>query len=225
MAAGTLAACAPSPAAHGQPSRATTPAQQTRTLTYVAVGASDAFGVGTDDPDRQSWPTVLSAKLGAHVHLINLGIPGERLSDALNNELPVALDANPDVVTVWLAANDLADGVSLDTYGRDLHTLLTTLRARTHAIIAVGNLPDLTLLPIFAQQDQTALLAEVQAWNSVIARDCAEAGVTLVDLFSGWKELANHPEYIAGDGFHPSTIGAARVADLFAAAVASARTP
>jgi acyl-CoA thioesterase I len=222
-AAVVLASCAPSPVAHGQPSTATAHAPQPHPLTYVAIGASDAFGVGTDDPDRQSWPTVLASQLGGPVHLINLGIPDERLSDALQNELPVALDAKPDVITVWLAANDLADGVPLDAYGRDLLTLLTTLRTRTHAVIVVGNLPDLTLLPIFAQQDPTALLAAVQAWNAVIARDCAEAGVTLVDLFSGWKELANHPEYISGDGFHPSTIGAARVADLFADAVLSAQ--
>ena len=50
--------------------------QQAATLTYVAVGASDAFGVGTGDPSHDNWPTVLSHDLGGSVHLVNLGIPG-----------------------------------------------------------------------------------------------------------------------------------------------------
>jgi lysophospholipase L1-like esterase len=188
-------------------------------LVYVAIGASDSFGVGTDDPDRESWPSVLAGQLGPTVHLINLGIPGERVGDALQNELPIALDQRPQVITVWLGVNDLAAAVPLDEYRQQLATLLTTLRQRTHARIAVGNLPDLTLLPFFAKYDQAALQYTVAAWNAAIAADCAQAGVTLVDVYSGWAELAQHPEYLASDGLHPSTLGAARLAALFAAAL------
>src|SRR5579859_444764 len=67
-----LAACGAPPAAQRQAvTGQTTQTRDRYTLTYVAVGASDAFGVGTEDPDRQSWPTQLAARLGDHVHLIN----------------------------------------------------------------------------------------------------------------------------------------------------------
>jgi lysophospholipase L1-like esterase len=36
----------------------------------------------------------------------------------------------------------------------------------------------------------------------------------LVDLYSGWAELAAHPDYISADGFHPSSAGYRRLADL-----------
>ena len=189
-------------------------------LTYVAIGASDSFGIGTLDPDRQAWPTLVAHSFGPDTHLVNLGVPGETTALALRNELPVALDTRPDLVTVWLAVNDFADGVALADYRAQLGTLLSELRqGLPHARIVAGNLPDLTLLPHFFGDDPTALTAQVRAWNTAIAVDCAAADVTLVDLYAGWAELADHPEYISGDGFHPSALGAQRLADLFAVAL------
>lgn len=189
----------------------------TKSITYVAIGASDAFGIGTTDPDRQNWPTVLAGNLGRSIHLINLGIPGETVAQAQQNELPVALDSRPQIVTVWLAVNDITDRVPVATYSQQLQSLLATLHQKTHAQIFVGNIPNLTLLPAFANQDTTALLALVQQWNAAIATACDATGAHLVNLFAQWNELANHPEYISSDGLHPSTIGAQRLADVFAA--------
>lgn len=193
--------------------------------TYVALGASDAYGIGTDDPDRLNWPSVLAGELGTPAHLVNLAIPGATVSEAQQAELPVALDAHPALVTIWLAVNDLADGVDLKTYSQQLTTLVDALRRGTQAQIYVGNLPDLTLVPYFSSADPVALRAQVQAWNSAIARICAAEGAHLVDLLVGWKDLGNHPEYISSDGLHPSTQGAARIADAFAAAMRPAGTP
>ncbi|MBV9615361.1 MAG: hypothetical protein JO031_07895, partial [Ktedonobacteraceae bacterium] len=36
-------------------------------LTYVAIGASDTFGIGADDPQTQNWPFDLSTLLGRQV--------------------------------------------------------------------------------------------------------------------------------------------------------------
>lgn len=215
-----LAACGASSVAQRQLVGAqTTPARDRYTLTYVAIGASDAFGVGTEDPDRQSWPSQLATRLGDHVHLINLGIPGETADQALLDELPIALDAKPDIVTVWLGVNDFTDGVPLTTYTQQLGRLLSTLHTGIHANIVVGNLPDLTLLPRFASYTAATLRADILRWNAAIADVCAQIGVTLVDIFGGWSELAQHPEYISGDGLHPSTLGAQRLADLFVSAL------
>jgi lysophospholipase L1-like esterase len=186
---------------------------------YAAIGASDSFGVGTADPDRQSWPTVLAGLLVPAPRLLNLGIPGETVARALENELPVALDAQPRYITVWLGVNDLSDGVSLEMYRRQLLELVAALRTGTDARIVVGNLPDHALLPAFAAVDSTALRAQVVAWNAAIEEVCAAEGVGLVDVFAGWSELADHPEYISADGLHPSALGARRLAALFAAAL------
>lgn len=205
-----------------QPGAASQPTANPYAVTYVAIGASDAFGVGTDDPRQDNWPNVLAGELGylrAKVHLVNLGIPGITVSGAQSAELPVALDARPDVVTVWLAVNDLADNVPLATYTSQLDALLATLRAQTHARVYVGNLPDLTQLPYFANADQTALRETVMAWNAAIARVVQRDGATLVDLHAYGDVLAQNPQFLAPDGLHPSTLGAQELAAVFARAM------
>ena len=185
-------------------------------LTYVAIGASDTFGTGTDDPQSESWPADLALKLGRGVRFVNLGIPGIHAHEALQVELPVAIDARPDLVTVWLAVNDLADHVPADSYAHDLDTLLSRLHeALPHARIAVANVPDLTLLPHFRSTNVSALRSQITAYNTTIAATVTRHHVILVDLYSLWHELANHPEYISNDGFHPNALGYSRIAQIF----------
>jgi lysophospholipase L1-like esterase len=185
-------------------------------LTYVAIGASDTYGVGTEDPQSESWPSDLTQSLGKNVRLINLGIPGVHADEALNIELPVAIDAHPDVITVWLAVNDLADNVPSNTYSRNLDLLLTRLQAGApHARIAVANVPDIALLPHFRSSNQQDLRERISAYNLIISNIVAHHHVILIDLYQSWPELSSHPEYISSDGFHPNAIGYTRVAEIF----------
>jgi lysophospholipase L1-like esterase len=184
----------------------------------VAIGASDAVGVGTANPDTEGWVPRFAAALGPNVRVVNLGVSGSTLGQALSEQLGPALDAQPDVVTVWLAVNDLNARVPLETYAAQLDTLLGQLD-QTHARVLVGNVPDLGGIAAYTGQDPTLLQAEVDRWNQVIADTTARHGATLVDLYSHFQEIAAHPEYISQDGFHPSADGYARLADVFAAAL------
>ena len=185
-------------------------------LIYVAIGASDTFGLGADDPQTQNWPSDLAMMLGPGVHLINLGIPGVVLHQALDAEVPVAIDAHPNLITIWLAVNDLGNDVPINSYAHDLDLLLSRLQAGApHARIVVANVPDLRLVPYFSYIDPQTLYARVQSYNAVIAAAVKRHHVILVDIFSRWHELRQHPEYISGDGFHPSTLGYAQLAGLF----------
>lgn len=209
VALASLAGCAGAsvPVTNAAPPRA-------RPLVYVALGASDAVGVGAAGPS-ESWVADFYRKLPAGSRVVDLGISGERLHQALTDELPVAVDAKPDLVTIWLAVNDINDRVSPDSYAQDLNTLLTTLQEYTHARVLIGNVPDLSLLPVYAGIDPKALTAAVSQWNSIIARQAVQHGATVVDLYGSWKDLAAHPEYVGIDGFHPSPEGYQRLADLF----------
>src|SRR5437868_2880552 len=116
---------------------------------YVAIGASESVGTGARNPSSEGWVPVLAGKMAAGTRLANLGIGGLRTHQALDQALPVAVDLQPSVVTVWLAVNDLTDGVPLASYRADLDTLLGTLARETHARVYVANIPDLTVLPAF----------------------------------------------------------------------------
>jgi lysophospholipase L1-like esterase len=186
-------------------------------LTYLAIGASDAFGLGADDPQTQNWAADLARKLGSGVYLINLGIPGITLHQALQVELPVALDTHPNLITIWLAVNDIGNYVPPAQYARDLETLLSRLQAAApHAVIEMANVPDLRLLPYFQQRyNQQYVYKAVLAYNAIIAAAAQRHHVILIDLFDKWQILRQHPEYISSDGFHPSTLGYEQLANLF----------
>jgi lysophospholipase L1-like esterase len=194
------------------------PAQQGRPLTYVAIGASDAVGVGASDPETEGWVPRFGARLGSNVRLVNLGVSGSTLTQALHEQLGPALDAQPDIVTVWLAVNDLNAQVPLERYTSDLDTLLGQLQT-THARVLVGNVPDLAALAAYRGIDPSPLRTQVDAWNAAIAATVERHGATLVDLHAYWQEITEHPEYISADGFHPSTEGYQALADIFAGAL------
>ena len=77
------------------------------------------------------------------------------------------------------------------------------------------HIPDLTLVPRFQGSDPQTLHAQIAAYNSAIATIVKRHSVLLVDLYSRWSELADHPEYISDDGFHPNAIGYTRIAEIF----------
>jgi lysophospholipase L1-like esterase len=185
-----------------------------RPITYVAIGASDAVGVGARDPEADGWVPRLGARLGSNVRIVNLGVSGSTLAQAVDEQLPPALDAQPDMITVWLAVNDLNARVPLERYAEDLDRLLGRLES-TRARVLVGNMPDLAALAAYRGVDPAPLKAEVDRWNDVISATAARHGAVLVDLHAHWQEVALHPEYLSADGFHPSSEGYGALADVF----------
>src|SRR5207302_4413811 len=75
-------------------------------ITYVALGASDAVGVGSDQPGSQGYVPLVAAHLPKGSRLITLGVSGIQLHAALTEELPLALSIAPKLLTFWLVAND-----------------------------------------------------------------------------------------------------------------------
>jgi len=61
-------------------------AQAARPVTYVAIGASDAVGVGAKDPTTEGWVPRLGARLGPEARVINLGVSGSTLAQALDEQ-------------------------------------------------------------------------------------------------------------------------------------------
>jgi acyl-CoA thioesterase-1 len=221
-----LAACTGSPQVV-QPQRHTpTPTSSApASMVYVALGASDALGVGANDPMTQGYVPILISRLPHGAQALNVGVSGITLHSALQQELPQAVAARPTLVTVWLVGNDFRDCVPLAQYGADLDTLLLRLHDQTHARVFVANAPDFSLLPYFQQgapgggacvagQPPAAIHAQVQQWDQVIDASVARHGDVLVNLFT--SDLATHPEFVSSqDGFHPSSAGYAELANLF----------
>jgi len=233
-----LAACSSAPAAKAAatPSRTPTPTlfittsaptpSPTATTTpfrYVAIGASDTVGVGASDPRTGSWPARIAARLPAGADYVNLGVSGTLAAQASVDQEPTALGLRPQLVTVWLAVNDLNASVSPADYSAALRRVVGPLVTGTDARVFMGNVPDLRTVPAYAGTDQAALLARINAYNAAIAALAASfAGrVTVVDLFTGSGPLVSTMT-VSADGFHPSDAGYALIADRFATAIVAA---
>jgi len=188
-----------------------------RPLTYAAIGASDVVGMGASDPGSQSWVNVLHAYMPEGTRFVRLGRNGITLREANEVEVPEAVEAQPDIVTLWNSVNDATQGVPLPAYREELEKALTKLTDETAAHVVVLNLPDITVLMNGVPDEQRApVRGGIAQWNKAIAEVAGRYGdrVTLVDLFPASEEVLDHPEYISPDNFHPSTVGYRRLADL-----------
>src|SRR6266699_989682 len=225
----TLSACG----AIANPGTQPSPSAPTR-LVYAAIGASETFGIGAGDP-RQAWPQVFSDDvLPQSAVLHNFGIPGATTAQALRDEVPAALAVHPTVVTVWLNVNDLINGVATLEYEAQLRQVLRALRRGGQARVLVANTPDLAQLPAYRaclpnaptggprclipsqfMPTPQAVATAVADYNAAIGDAARQEGATLVDLHLNDSQIAQHPEWISADGFHPSGQGYAVIAKQF----------
>ena len=214
-------ATATSPTAAAPSSTASSPA-----VRYVAIGASDAVGVGATDPAKGSWPSLIAARLPAGSGYVNLGVSGSIALQAGREQLPGAIAQRPTVVTIWLAVNDLNATIDRASYAEALGGIIDVLVQRTDATIFVGNVPDLRAVPVYAGVDKLALLARITAYNDAIAQIAARnpTRVSVVDLFTGSADLVSTAT-VASDGFHPSDAGYQLIADRFAIAMRAKGVP
>jgi acyl-CoA thioesterase I len=208
-----------------------------RPVVYVAIGASETAGVGTRDPFRDAFPQQLFQLLDHTALMYSFGLPGETTKGALRDELPAALAVRPTLATVWLNVDDLAAGVPVADYEARMDQIVGGLRG-AGARVLIANTPHLDRLPAYfaCQPNPPArspkcplgsvtlpppdeVDAQVQAYNAAIARVAQRNGATVVDVYAPGQVPDQHPEYLSSDGFHPSTAGAAAIAEAFAAAL------
>ncbi len=187
-----------------------------RPFVYAAIGASDVEGTGAHNPETESWVSKLAGRMPAGTQLVKLGRGGITLNDANRVEVPAAVAAQPDLVTMWNCVNDAARGVPLPLYERDLSSALDRLTGDTDAHIVLLNLPDLSaLLPGADAMRRSLIQGGIRQWNRAIAGMAATYGdrITLIDLFPVSEHVLAHPELISTDNFHPSSEGYMWLAD------------
>lgn len=183
---------------------------------YLALGASDATGVGAL-PLTDGYVFLIKKDLESRlpgVALVNLGIPGARI-DLIKEQVRIAttLGTKAHLVTLWTGANDLIRGDDPRTFREDLRFVLENLSDNVTDQIVVANLPDLTQLPRFRESPNPVVTLErVQAFNDAIEQEAEDADAELVDLFA---QPIQDDLVFDLDGFHPNDAGHRELARLF----------
>ncbi|MGH9194776.1 MAG: SGNH/GDSL hydrolase family protein, partial [Acidimicrobiia bacterium] len=180
---------------------------------------SDTVGVGASDPENESWAAIINRRFPKGGTFLKLGVSGSTADQALAEQVPQAVEADADLITVWLAVNDLNQFIPPETYAATLHEILTKLTANG-ARVFVGNLPDLSKVPVYTDVPKPLIDQRVGQYNRQIQKTASETGAVLVNLFDVYEEAGHkNGSLISSDGFHPSEAGYVVIADAYWTAI------
>lgn len=176
-------------------------------ILYLAIGDSAAQGIGASRPDR-SYVGLIAAHVrkttGRSVRVINLSRSGARLREAIAEQLPRLPKFTPDLVTVSIGANDIAD-FDEQRFARELEEVYSAVPS--HAIVA--DLPSF----YFGAAER-----RVRTANLIVRRTADKLGLTVAPLHraTGRQTGARYAlNQVAADFFHPNDRGYAVWASAF----------
>ena len=188
-----------------------------RDVLYLAIGASDALGIGAT-PLRNGYVfrvrDELEQQTRREVRLLNLAIPGGTTRDLRQTlQLASRREIKSDLVTIWTGANDLINGQDPADFEKELSALLKEVRDNTSSFVVIADIPDLTKSPFFRTQPSPVVTSSrIAAFNAVIEKQARALNIPLVRLSR--EEITD--DLVSGvDGFHPSNKGHRLIAQLF----------
>ena len=166
----------------------------------MALGDSLTAGLGL--PREDAYPAVLQRKLreaGIDLEVVNAGVSGDTSADGLRRAT-WALEGDVRLLILALGANDGLRGLPPPQMKENLQNIIHRARQRAIPVLLVG----MEAPPNFGEQYAAAFRQ--------VFRDLArENKVTLVPfLLDG---VAGVPDLNQADGIHPTSSGAARIAD------------
>ncbi|MFZ0216424.1 MAG: tryptophan 2,3-dioxygenase family protein [Candidatus Dormiibacterota bacterium] len=181
--------------------------QSVTPLRYVALGDSYTIGVGASGPEA-AFPARLAAligdRLGRQVEVTNPAVDGYTTQDLIREELPLLEPIRPDLVTVLIGANDLAQGWSVETYRFGVRAIYDTVRraVREADAVLVVSVPDWSLAEAAARfGTRDRLRSELETRNAVAREEAGIRGFRWFDLTELSRQFG-----VAGlsdDGMHP----------------------
>lgn len=178
-------------------------------LTFVVLGDSTAAGLGAGSPEH-AYASVLSERLGDdgwRVKLVAHGISGARVATVLADQVPLALQSDPDLIFVGIGANDSTHLTSLSAVERDMDELLTRLETSGATIVVAGP-------PDMRAHAWLEPLRSIVGWRGRQVAERIEAvanrhGHPVVQLAeeAGPYFASNPDDAYAEDNFHPGPGG------------------
>ena len=195
------------------------PREHSRRLAlYVALGDSFTAGAGADD--GEAWPELLTERLEAEhptIALRNLAVDGATSSEVLE-QLPEAVELEPDLVTLVCGANDVLRCTRPDAerYAANLALILGRLRvAHPEVRIATATSPESWDFMPMGPRTRRRVERGISAFNSVTRRLAGAMSVPCLEV-AGHPGLSD-PRNFNDDGLHPSASGHEHAAQGFAA--------
>jgi lysophospholipase L1-like esterase len=176
-------------------------------LRLLVFGDSTSAGVGASTQHHGlpgNLARELSARWGRGVEWNAIGESGASAADLIDRYLSEAVQQEYDVVFLTVGANDALGLRSRRNFGRDIHLLLTALRAASpHAMILMSSLPAFFRFELLPNPLRYNLYLHSRSLESVARGIVAE-------FDNAWMSPPPPPYtagFFASDLFHPSEQG------------------
>jgi acyl-CoA thioesterase I len=166
----------------------------------VALGDSLTAGLGI--PPEQAYPAVLQHKLkeaGYDLEVINAGVSGDTSADGLRRA-NWALEGDVRLLILAMGANDGLRGLPVAQMKENLQALIHRAKQRGIPVLLVG----MEAPPNYGEQYGAA-------FRQVFKDLAHDNKLTFVPFLL--EGVAGVPELNQSDGIHPTSTGAARIAD------------
>jgi lysophospholipase L1-like esterase len=178
-------------------------------LVYTAIGDSLTSGVGVTNYS-ESYPYRLAQKMAGSSGKIDLRVqayPGARSGDIVRDLLTLAINNNPDVVTVLAGVNDIHGFVSKIQFAENYQEILTRLKSETKAKIYAVSIPHLGADALLWPPYNFYFRYQTIEFNKIIKKLAQADNVEYVDLYTPSENMFNNPDLYSADFFHPSAAG------------------
>jgi len=180
------------------------PAAFAQERTVVFFGDSLTAGLGLPDPDTQSYPALIQAKIdAAHLpwHVVNAGLSGETSAGGLRR-IDWVLRQKVDVFVLELGANDGLRGTAPAVTQTNLQAIVDRVRAQQ---------PQARIVLAGMKMPPSMGAEYAAAFDAVFPALAARDGLVLVPFLL--EGVAENPNLNQGDNLHPNIEGATIVAN------------
>lgn len=181
-----------------------------RFSSYIAIGDSFTEGMSDELPDGTflGWADRLAVMLAEekpHFRYGNTALRGKELKEIIDEQLPIALDVRPDLVTVCAGGNDIViPGANVDLIGRMFDDMVRRLtEAGIHVVVFTG--PDTREVSIVNR-----IRGKVALYNAHVHATAERYGARVVDLWA--MNVLHDQRAFCADRLHFSSEAHRRIA-------------
>jgi len=180
-------------------------------IRYLALGDSYTIGTGLEN-ESLNFPSLLARRLtaetGIDVTVVNLGVNGYTTADLIREELPVARNVRPELVTILIGANDIVQRSEAAAYRgklQQMYQAIKELGVPAARVLAIS-IPDFSPLPGAAPFGSSSeLRARIDAFNDIAQSEADSHGFLYADITAISREETHGDNWLAPDGLHPGS--------------------
>ncbi len=175
---------------------------------FLALG--DSYTIGESVAEQERWPEQLAAALRAKGNKIAkpriIAVTGWR-TDQLKKAIEEAnLENEYGLVSLLIGVNNQYQKKTAESYRPEFEELLdmaVKLAQGKKERVFVVSIPDYGYTP-FGKPNQVTISKAIDEFNAVNKSITEGKGIKYVNITDLTREGLDKPEYVAGDGLHPS---------------------